>query len=482
VTVAAGAIELQGLTRVFGDVTAVDDLTLTIPEGTLFGLVGPDGAGKTTTLRMLAGVLRPTRGDALVDGVSIARAPEAVKHHIAYMSQRFGLYTDLTVRENILFYADLYHVPGAERPARLEQLYHFSNLGQFQDRLAGQLSGGMKQKLSLCCALIHRPQILLLDEPTFGVDPISRRELWQIIRDNVSAGMTVLVTTSTPEEAERCDDVALLDQGRIVPGKRVAAPPPIAHTARPLPPEPAVSVHGLTRRFGDFTAVDHVSFDVGHGEIFGFLGPNGAGKTTTIKMLTGLLAPSDGSGTVAGHDVRTDSEWIKRRIGYMSQLFSLYNDLTVDENIQFFGGLYEVTGKRYEARRNWILRMAGLEEHRYRMTAELPLGWKQRLALGTAMIHEPPILFLDEPTSGVDPVSRRNFWELIYGLADAGTTVFVSTHYMEEAEYCRRIALMNRGRLIALDTPAALKAQVGVPTLEEVFITMVERSGGMVVG
>ncbi|MGH7668655.1 MAG: ATP-binding cassette domain-containing protein [Gemmatimonadaceae bacterium] len=228
----------------------------------------------------------------------------------------------------------------------------------------------------------------------------------------------------------------------------------------------AVEVHDLTRKFGDFTAVDHVSFEVPEGEVFGFLGPNGAGKTTTIKMLTGLLAPTSGTGRVAGFDVRTDTERIKERIGYMSQLFSLYGDLTVEENIAFFAGLYDVTGARLEARRDWVLDMAGLTEHRRQMTADLPLGWKQRLALGCAVLHEPPILFLDEPTSGVDPVSRRSFWELIYTLADRGTTIFVSTHYMDEAEYCNRLALMNRGRLIALDRPAALRGRMTEPILE----------------
>ena len=228
----------------------------------------------------------------------------------------------------------------------------------------------------------------------------------------------------------------------------------------------AVDVQALTRKFGDFTAVDHVSFQVPEGEIFGFLGPNGAGKTTTIKMLTGLLAPTSGTGRVAGFDIRTDAERIKQHIGYMSQLFSLYGDLTVDENIAFFAGLYDVSGQRLTERRDWVLRMAGLTAHRAQMTADLPLGWKQRLALGCAVLHEPPILFLDEPTSGVDPVSRRSFWELIYALADRGTTIFVSTHYMEEAEYCNRLALMNRGRLIALDRPAALRARMGEPILE----------------
>ena len=476
------ALSLQGLTRRFRDLTAVDALTFDVPAGTLFGIVGPDGAGKTTTLRMLAGVLPPTGGDALVGGVSVARDPEGVKHRIAYMSQRFGLYGDLTVRENIDFYADVYRVPRPERGPRLERLYHFSGLGPFEDRLAGKLSGGMKQKLSLCAALIHHPAIMLLDEPTFGVDPISRRELWDIVREMVADGMTVVVATSTPEEAERCDDVVLLDQGRMLPGKRITAPPRLEHPDAHLGAEHAVSVQDLTRRFGDFTAVDRVTFDVAAGEVFGFLGPNGAGKTTTIRMLTGLLAPTSGTGLVAGHDVRTDAEWIKQRIGYMSQQFSLYNDLTVEENIRFYAGLYEVRGARLAKRADWVLAMAGLRDQKDRLTAELPLGFKQRLALGCAVLHEPPILFLDEPTSGVDPVARRAFWELIYGFADRGTTVFVSTHHMDEAEYCHRVALMNRGRIIALDEPAALMRDLGLPTLEDVFVTMVERTGGMVQG
>ncbi len=562
------AISARGLTRRFRDLVAVDQLTLEVPRGALFGLVGPDGAGKTTTLRMLSGVLPPTAGDALVAGVSVARDPEGVKQHIAYMSQRFGLYHDLTVRENIEFYADLYAVPKAERPKRLERLYRFSNLGAFEHRLAGQLSGGMKQKLSLCCALVHHPEILLLDEPTFGVDPISRRDLWLILHEMVAEGITVFVTTAYMDEAERCDQVALLHRGRIVAldtpqalmrsysgemlsvhvtDRRAAArvlagvaavrraalfgdtihvtlgsrerdwPGAAAALAqagievletvdvqasledvfidrvgkekdglgasgfgsrpddlqsqpakRPIPmmTSCAVEVQDLTKKFGDFTAVDRVTFAVEPGEIFGFLGPNGAGKTTTIRMLTGLLQPTAGEACVAGYDVVAEPEAVKQRIGYMSQLFSLYGDLTVDENIAFFAGLYGVRGARLEARRAWVLEMAGLEDHDDQLTGELSLGWKQRLALGCAVLHEPPILFLDEPTSGVDPISRRNFWELIYSLADGGTTVLVSTHYMEEAEYCHRLALMNRGRLIALDTPANVKGLMQEPLLE----------------
>jgi ABC-2 type transport system ATP-binding protein len=476
------SVSSSGLTKRFGSITAVSDLSFEATPGRLLGLVGPDGAGKTTTLRMLAGILPPTAGDARLAGISVVAEPERVKHHIAYMSQRFGLYTDLTVAENIAFYADLYEVPRAERGPRLERLYAFSNLGPFADRLAGQLSGGMKQKLSLCCALIHHPDILLLDEPTFGVDPISRRELWKIVEEMKAGGMTIVIGTSTPEEADRCDDVVLLEQGRRVPGRAVPKPPPLAYGEAAPSGASAVAVHGLTRRFGDFTAVDCISFDVAQGEVFGFLGPNGAGKTTTIKMLTGLLTPSDGEGRVAGLDVRTEAEGIKQRIGYMSQLFSLYADLTVQENIEFFGGLYGVTGARLAERVTWLLAMAGLAGQERRVTGELPLGFKQRLALGCAVLHEPPILFLDEPTSGVDPVARRGFWELIYGLAAKGTTIFVSTHYMEEAEYCHRLALMNRGRLIALDRPAALKQSLGVGTLEEAFVTLVERAGGAVIG
>jgi ABC-2 type transport system ATP-binding protein len=483
----SAAISLQGLTRKFGAITAVDGLTFDVKPGTLFGLIGPDGAGKTTTLRMLAGVMRPTAGDALVGGVSVAKDPEGVKHRIAYMSQRFGLYTDLTVRENIDFYADLYEVPDAERAARIDRLYRFSNLGPFRDRLAGKLSGGMKRKLSLCAALIHTPEILLMDEPTFGVDPISRRDLWNIVREMVAQGTTVLVSTSTNAEAELCDDAVVLDAGRRVPGTRMVMPAPFTRHQEDLGTAPALEVRDLTRTFGDFTAVDHATFSVDEGEIFGFLGPNGAGKTTTIRMLTGLLTPTSGTGTVAGHDIRADAEWIKQRIGYMSQQFSLYNDLTVEENIAFYAGLYDVTGERLAARQAWVLAMAGLEGRRTAMTAELPLGFKQRLALGCAVMHEPPILFLDEPTSGVDPVARRGFWDLIYGLAAKGTTIFVSTHYMEEAEYCHRLALMNRGTLIALDRPSALKDRAQEPggprpTLEDVFITLVERAGGAVIG
>ena len=546
-------IHAAGLTRRFGGLTAVDGLDLAVSEGEIFGLVGPDGAGKTTTLRMLAAILDPTAGEARIAGCDIRTRPADVKAQLAYMSQRFGLYADLTVSENIDFYADLYGLPRRGRSERIDRLLDFSAMRPFKKRLAGALSGGMKQKLQLVCALIHTPRVLLLDEPTNGVDPVSRRDFWRILYQLLGQGVTILVTTAYLDEAERCHRVGLLDHGRLLaagppaevktlmrgrilalrsPAARKAArslrrnlggagsiaafgdtlhvvcedpartgaevrallkqagipvdevreqPPSLedvfvsvlgkaADTAPPMaapragPPRPAtgdaVAVTDLTRRFGDFTAVDRISFRVPHGQIFGFLGPNGAGKSTTIRMLCGLLAPSAGGGTVAGRDIRTQAEGIKQQIGYMSQKFSLYEDLTVSENIDFYGGIYGLAGSRLARRRDWALEMAGLRERRGSLTRLLSGGWKQRLALACAILHEPPILFLDEPTSGVDPLSRRRFWDLIYDMAENGVTVFVSTHYMEEAEYCDRLAMIYQGRLVALGTPLELKTEV----------------------
>ncbi len=554
------AIVARGLCRRFGDFTAVDDLNLTVAPGEIYGLVGPDGAGKTTTLRMMTSILDPSGGRCRVAGFDVGSQPEGVKDHIAYMSQRFALYFDLTVKENIDFYADLYGVPRKGRGERMEELLGFSGMRRFKGRRAGRLSGGMKQKLQLVCALIHTPQVLLLDEPTNGVDPVSRRDFWRVLYRLLQQGVAILVTTAYLDEAERCHRVGLMNDGRLLaegtpgqvkamvtdqilavdtPRARVAAPllrnrlgrasvfgnsvhvicgdaaaaeqearrildqagialdnarrvapsledvfidmvsaaeaqpsdaaPSVsvsgpAQTAR----GPAVTVAGLTRRFGDFTAVDHISFEVASGEIFGFLGPNGAGKSTTIRMLCGLLAPTGGTGTVAGFDIHAAPERIKQQIGYMSQKFSLYDDLTVEENIAFYGGIYGLAGKRLQTRTDWAVEMAGLQERRRGPTRLLAGGWKQRLALACAILHEPPILFLDEPTSGVDPLSRRRFWDLIYAMADRGVTVFVTTHYMEEAEYCGRLAMIYRGRLIGMGTPAELKAGLAGETLLDI--------------
>lgn len=562
----------HNLTKRFGSLTAVDSLSLSVPQGELFGLVGSDGAGKTTTLRMLTGVMDPSAGDAHIMGCS-SRRLGPVQGEIGYMSQRFGLYPDLTVAENIRFYADLFDVSAAERKDRSEQLLSFSGMAPFTGRQAGRLSGGMKQKLGLCCALIHRPKVLFLDEPTNGVDPVSRRDFWRILQDLRKEGVTILVATAYLDEAERCDRVGLLHQGRMLACDAPAAlrklvsgtileardtdarralhllrgtlphipmnlfgdrlhlmtadplhtskelerllaeaglPRPLITTVDPsledvfvsmmedeeqtgetTEPQhtlkhndvldqnaPAVSLDHLSKRFDDFTAVDDVSLTVPKGQIFGFLGPNGAGKSTTIRMMCGIMPPSAGSGQVAGFDISREPERIKENIGYMSQRFSLYEDLTVEENIAFYAGVYRLTSEKRRERTEWVIEMAGLAERRRSRAGELSGGWRQRLALGCAILHEPPIVFLDEPTSGVDPLSRRKFWKLIYALADSGVTVFVTTHYMDEAEYCDRLALIFQGRLVAIGTPEELKrarAEGGeLPSLEDVFIGLIE--------
>jgi ABC-2 type transport system ATP-binding protein len=461
------AILAQGLSRRFGERVAVDALSFEVAPGEIFGLVGPDGAGKTTTMRLLTGILTPTAGGATVDGCDVVRDAEGLKHRIGYMSQRFGLYPDLTVAENIAFYADIFGVPTKERAARTERLLAFSNLTPFRRRLAGNLSGGMKQKLGLACALIHTPRVLFLDEPTNGVDPVSRRDFWRILYQLVREGVTLFVSTAYLDEAERCNRLALLHEGRLLgigtPDEvRSLMPSSVANRLRSAPDEavaPAVEVRDLHKHFGGFKAVAGVSFSVRRGEIFGFLGPNGAGKSTTIRMLCGLLSPTSGSGSVDGLDIVRDTELIRTRIGYMSQKFSLYDELTVEENIDFYSGIYCLPRAKRAERKDWVLGMAGLREQRDRRTSELSGGWKQRLALGCAVLHEPPLLFLDEPTSGVDPAARRQFWDLIYSLARQGVTVLVTTHYMEESEYCDRLGIIYRGELIALGTPTELKTR-----------------------
>ncbi len=511
------AVVINNLSKRFGNLTAVNSLTLSVAQGELFGLVGSDGAGKSTTLRMLSGVMDASDGELLVLGCpGIDLTP--VQPDIGYMSQRFGLYPDLTVAENIRFYADLFGVDNVERKARTGRLLDFSGLAPFSGRQAGRLSGGMKQKLGLCCALIHKPELLLLDEPTNGVDPVSRRDFWKILTDLQAEGVTIVVATAYLDEAARCDRVGLLHNGHLIAcgtpveltgngaislddlvigkiGGELSIPLEKRGRGGPshLQPEAniprstflkgggenlAVSLDHLTKRFGDFIAVDGVSLNVPRGQIFGFLGPNGAGKSTTIRMLCGILTPTSGSGRVAGFDIASQPELIKENIGYMSQRFSLYEDLTVEENIAFYAGVYRLPAAKRLERTEWVIRMAGLTERRGSLAGELSGGWRQRLALGCAILHEPPIVFLDEPTSGVDPLSRRKFWELIYSLAEGGVTVFVTTHYMDEAEYCDRLALIYRGELIAVGTPDELKQARAVdgelPSLEDVFIGLIE--------
>lgn len=498
-------IKLTNLSKNFGDLTAVDSLNLTIHKGELFGLVGSDGAGKTTTIRILTGVLDRSGGQAEVLGHDCGQL-DPVQGKIGYMSQRFGLYPDLTVAENIRFHADIFGVSRQELIERSARLLEMSGLTPFTKRRANALSGGMKQKLGLCCALIHTPQVLFLDEPTNGVDPVSRRDFWRILDALLKDGVTIFVATAYLDEAMRCHRVGLLHQGRLLACdtpqnlKQLADPaisdPTLedvfitmlgagADTAirqRTAPDltqvEQAVTIDKLGKQFGDFVAVNRISLTVPKGEIFGFLGPNGAGKSTTIRMLCGILEPGEGSGTVAGFDIKQQPEKIKENIGYMSQKFSLYEDLTVQENINFYGGIYRLPSKTLQERADWVIEMAGLTERRNSKAGELSAGWRQRLALGCAMLHSPPIIFLDEPTAGVDPLNRRRFWQLIHNLAARGVTVFVTTHYMDEAEYCDRLALIYRGELVAVGTPLQLKQQQAkdgvLPSLEQVFIDLIE--------
>ena len=563
-------VRAEAMTKRFsaGSPPALDAISTTIETGRVTGLVGPDGAGKTTLLRLVAGLLKADSGDLEVCGLDPVRAGPELHRRLAYMPQRFGLYEDLTVLENLNLYADLRAVAGPVRARTFERLLSFTGLGPFTARLAGKLSGGMKQKLGVGCALIATPELLLLDEPSVGVDPISRRELWRMVYELVDQGIGVVWSTAYLDEAERCAEVILLSEGRVLyqgpphdltlraDGRsylvrdgtgdrrqvltRALAMPDIidgtiqgqslrlvTRTGAPAPTPDQIGAGGtaritataprfedafmdllgggprqrsafadapakdpgqhgdvvvaenLTRNFGSFTAADNINFRVRRGEIFGLIGPNGAGKSTTFKMLNGLLKPSSGNARVAGLDLARAPGKARARLGYMAQKFSLYGDLSVRQNLNFFAGAYGLGGAR---RRDVIDRMTetfalgpylGSDAH------ALPLGFRQRLALACAVMHEPDVLFLDEPTSGVDPRTRREFWSHINAMVGTGVTIMVTTHFLDEAEYCDRIALIYRSRMIALDTPDALKAGVvskdlPEPTLEDAFVALVE--------
>ncbi len=559
-------VVLDGLVKRFGTRLALAGLTARIGSGQITGLAGPDGAGKTTLLRLMAGLLHPDGGTVTIlgqDALALARARTGA---VGYMPQRFGLYEDLTVSENLRLYADLHEMNPEARTVRVAELLTFTGLHPFVARRAGDLSGGMKQKLGLACCLIAKPRLLLLDEPSVGVDPVSRRELWRIVSVLVGDGMSVVWSTAYLDEAERCDAVLMVDAGRLVasgpPGdflaplrgrtylatvppadkralqrslsrdgavtdaliqgesvrvvvKDAAFLPGLPHGAslRPVAPRfedafvsllkttmdptdpvrrtardaaggaetgaPVIEVKELSRLFGRFKAVDQVSFTVERGEIFGLLGPNGAGKSTCFRMLCGLLAPSSGLARVAGFDLGHARADARAHLGYMAQRFSLYGDLTVRQNLTFFGGAYGLSGRRLRDRMAWVLDEFSLETVVDQAAGALPLGFKQRLALGAALIHGPQILFLDEPTSGVDPLTRRAFWARIADLADQGVTVLVTSHFMDEAEYCDRLGIVYRGQLIATGSPDRLKAAERTearpePTLEDAFIALIE--------
>ncbi|HKX31780.1 MAG TPA: ATP-binding cassette domain-containing protein [Blastocatellia bacterium] len=546
------AIRVNELWKRYGSIEAVRGISLEVTTGEIFGLIGPDGAGKTTTFQILAGVMEATAGSVEVFG----RPAREMRSQTGYLTQNFSLYPDLTVAENIRYIADLRGVPHAEIAGRAHTYLRLFDMDRFTDRLAGRLSGGMKQKLALVCALVPQPKVLLLDEPTTGVDPVSRREFWDALAHLAADGLTIMVATPYLDEAERCHRVALMYEGKIrqagTPAQRraslgakrlevrasnlgqaeallskltgpdqeildvqrfgdrldVMAPRPdearrileeklntagiriedlrvdeptlenvFVATLRALgqkiyeQPFPgrldhrglhgqvAIGATNLTKQFGAFTAVKDVSLQIHYGEIYGLLGANGAGKTTTIKMLCGLLDPTGGEIQLAGERGSLRSREVRQRIGYMSQKFSLYDDLSIEENLDFFAGVYGVPEQEREEKKRWVLAFAGLEGKEAQITGSLPGGWKQRVAFGAAIMHEPSVLFLDEPTSGVDPLARRAFWTMINRLADAGTAILVTTHYLEESEQCNRLGFMVAGELVAEGSPSGIKSE-----------------------
>lgn len=570
---AAAALTFEAVSRSFKTdgktINALDDIQISAREGHVTGLIGPDASGKTTLMRLAAGLLLPDRGAIRALGIDVVNAPIETQSMVGYMPQRFGLYEDLNVRQNLDLYADLHGLPRERRSALYDELMHMTGLGPFGGRLAGRLSGGMKQKLGLACTLVSTPRLLLLDEPTVGVDPVSRRELWSIIERLVSdKGVSVLLSTAYLDEAERCNELILLRQGRVLDqgnfehfsepmrgrsflldigslGKRgllhrLSGQPGIVDavvdnervrvitdvpdnveaiqqalegmtdlqiqaaeprfedafiarlkqsqpTTAELSVNPAsaadgdtvIEVSNVEKRFGDFRAVKDISFSVRRGEVFGLLGANGAGKSTTFRMLCGLLPASAGRLTVAGHDLRRASARARGRLGYMAQRFSLYTNLSVYENLRFFASTYGLNRSRRRERIDWALQTFDLDQYHHSASGDLSLGYKQRLAMAAALLHEPDILFLDEPTSGVDPLARREFWSRINALADSGVTVLVTTHFMEEANYCDRLVIMAEGELLAEGTPAEMKARFKTqkrpePSMEDAFIGLIE--------
>lgn len=473
------AIELTNISKHYGSVQALNDVSLSVKQGEVFGLIGPDGSGKTSLFRIMATLLLPDTGKATVDGFDTVTQMNDIRRRVGYMPGKFSLYQDLTVEENLKFFARLFGTTIEAGYEGIRAIY--SQIEPFRNRRAGALSGGMKQKLALSCALVHQPSVLFLDEPTTGVDPVSRKELWEMLGTLKSRGITIVAATPYLDEIRRCERVAFLDHGNLMgidtPDNiltrfaDIFCPKMMSHakTSVDKPQEDVIHVEHLVKAFGSFRAVDDISFSVHRGEIFGFLGANGAGKTTAMHMLTGLNQPTSGHGTVAGYDISRQYEQIKRHIGYMSQKFSLYEDLTVAQNIRLFGGIYGMSDKDIARKTDAMLESLHFTEHKNTIVGSLPLGWKQKLAFSVSIFHEPEVVFLDEPTGGVDPATRHQFWQLIYEAAHRGITVFVTTHYMDEAEYCDRISIMVDGKIRALDSPAKLKEQYACPDMDHVF-------------
>ena len=548
-------VEINRLNKIFQnpDITAIDNITLSLPQGEVVGLVGPDGAGKTTLIRLLLGLLVPTSGEISVLNLNPVKQTHQLHCHIGYMPQKFGLYEDLSIAENMNLYADLKEIPAAERAKQFDWLLKFTGLAPFTKRLAGRLSGGMKQKLGLGCTLLGNPQFLLLDEPGVGVDPSSRQELMKLVYSLRDNGITVLWSTSYLDEAEKFDRVLLLNNGKLifngnpkdlteqmqgrvfqtaaeeknprqtlrrlmqkgapltdavisgrqvrlilqnnrsleqidVPVKPVTprfedAVIDILGGAEMTPssiakqidignlPDIVIKAENLTKMYGDFIAAQNISFNIKRGEIFGLLGPNGAGKSTTFKMLCGLTKPTSGQGFILNTDMIKNPEAARANLGYMAQKFSLFSTLSVIQNLKFFSGIYGLRGAARENRIKQMIDIFELKPYLGQPSGNLPLGFKQRLALACAIMHNPPILFLDEPTSGVDPLTRREFWNHINSMVEKGVTVMVTTHFMDEAEYCDRIALIYQGQAIKIGTPDELKKQG--ETMEDAFIRLI---------
>lgn len=568
-------ISAENLTKKFKNLTALDAINFEVEKGNLTAIIGPDGAGKTTLIRLIAGLIIPTSGNLKVLGKNVFGNEQTIQEKISYLPQKFGLYEDLSIEENMTLYADLHGVEKNLRRERFSHLLEMTGLTPFTKRLAGKLSGGMKQKLGLACTLVRSPEILLLDEPTVGVDPLSRRELWEIVKQLVAEeNLSVVVNTAYMDEAEICEKVFVMNHGKILkfgtPSEikavaenrcyRIKTPPnmptrilqsilmddkenvidsvPEGNFVRfigaanldekffsqklNLPVEkiserledgfmillnddeknknPAVAnlkklslddkyflsaeidieVKNLLKKFGDFTAVDKTSFEVHRGEVFGLLGPNGAGKTTTFRMLCGLLPLTDGFLSVAGVNLRTARTEARANIGYVAQKFSLYGNLTVEENLNFFGGAYGLSGKNLQNRIAEVLQEFHLDGHEKDAAGDLPGGYKQRLSMAAALLHQPKILFLDEPTSGIDPLARRDFWRQITDLSVKGTTIIITTHFMEEAEYCDRMMIQDHGKLLTIGTPQEIRKNFGGEnsTMNEIFIKIVENSRG----
>ena len=475
------SIIVNGISKSYGKVKALQDVSFSVEKGEVFGLIGPDGAGKTSMFRILCTLLLPDGGTASIDGFDVVRQMKDIRRRVGYMPGKFSLYQDLTVEENLEFFATLFDTSVEEGYDSIRAIY--SQIERFKNRKAGALSGGMKQKLALSCALVHQPSVLFLDEPTTGVDPVSRKELWDMLSMLKERQITIVASTPYLDEVRRCEHVAFLSEGHLMGigtpevildrFKDVFNPPGIEKNVQcsmfNVQSDNVIEVEHLVKAFGDFHAVDDISFSVRKGEIFGFLGANGAGKTTAMHILTGLNQPTSGTGRVCGYDISTEYEDIKRHIGYMSQKFSLYEDLTVAENIRLFAGIYGMKDEEIKVKTEELLSRLNFADHANDLVGSLPLGWKQKLAFSVSIFHEPGVVFLDEPTGGVDPATRRQFWELIYDAAKRGITVFVTTHYMDEAEYCDRISIMVDGKISAMGTPDELKRNLNQPDMDHVF-------------